>query len=168
MYPSNYGRKADGVGKFWVAVDGANPEVYHHGPFDTLAEAEAEAAHLMAEDDADVATVGEGEEVCLRLPDADDVIERIELDLYEQCGDTHTDYLNHTKEAKAELTEAVEKVVADWMTKYDLWPTFCKIEQVKTIRAERSVFRDCQACGRGLNAEDRAANTGMCLPCVNQ
>jgi hypothetical protein len=131
--------------------------------------AETEAEQLMEENGSDVATVGEAGEVHLRLPDADDVFEKIEMDVYEQCGEGVHHWLDAaTKDQKQELTDAVEKAVADWMTKHSLWPRFCKIEQVKTLRAERSVFTSCQACGRGLNADDKSTNTGMCLPCAGE
>jgi hypothetical protein len=169
MHPSNHGQKASGVGKFWVAVNDSNPEVYHHGPYPDLVQAEMEADQLMEEGGADVATIGEGEEVYLRLPDADDVFERIEMDVYEQCGEGVHHWLDAaTKEQKQELTDAIEKVVADWMTRHGLWPTFCRIEQVKTVRTERRpVFDQCQACGRGLSSEDLEMNNGMCVPCAN-
>lgn len=170
MFPSNYGVVTKGVGKFWVAVNDSNPEIYHYGPYDDLVMAEMEADYLMEEDVADCATIGKAEELHLRVPDADDVIERIEMDVYEQCGETADHWLDKaTKEQKQELTAAIKDAVAVWMSKHNLWPTFCKVEQVKTLRRYRPVvFDSCQACGRGLIDEDKAANTGLCLPCAGE
>lgn len=138
MKASEHGHVTSGVGKFWVAR-GSNPETYSYGSFDTAEDAEAEARQSMGEDGYVVMTVGEGEEVELNTPDADDIIERITEGVYEQCGETSSDYLDHhavSQEQRNELTDAVEKTVAEWMTKHNLWPTFCRVEQVKTVRME--------------------------------
>lgn len=137
MLASKYGKAASGHKKFWVAR-GSDPEQYCHGPFDDRQEAEDEARQLMADDKWSVATIGEGEEVELNLPDADDLIETMTEGLYEQCGEVGADYLDRStvsREQGAELTEAVEKAVADWFTKHGLWPTFCKVEEVATLRS---------------------------------
>lgn len=137
MLASKYGKAASGHGKFWVAR-GSQPEQYSDGPYDDLEEAKAEARQLMADGEWAAVSVGEGEEVDLRVPDADDVIERMTENLYEQCGEMCSDYLDHhrvTADQKVELTEAVEKAVADWLTRHSLWPTFCKVEGVRVLDA---------------------------------
>lgn len=143
MKASKYGHAASGHGKFWVAM-GVQPELYRYGPYDDRDEAESEARQMCEDDGLDAATVGEGEEVELNVPDADDIIERISEGMYEQCGEAGEDYLSPRSvptEAKAELTAAVEKAVADWLTKHNLWPTFCKVEPVGevTLPAEQEV-----------------------------
>jgi len=174
MLASRYGREPSGHGKFWAA-GGTSPEAYTEGPFASRAEAEVEARLLLGENGYSVATVGRGEEVELHLPDADDVIERMTDGLYEQCGEVCDDYLYPVPtNAKRELTEAVERAVADWLTKYNLWPTFCKVKEVGTVRlpecesSPQPVFTSCQVCGRGLNSEDLEMNNGMCIPCANE
>lgn len=138
MFPSKYGQKYSGVGKFWVGK-GTQPETYYGGKFDTTEEAEDEARQLIDEGRWASATIGQGEEVTVNVPDADDILERISEGVYEQCGETASDYLDHhavSQEQRNELTDAVEKAVADWLTKHQLWPKFCSVEQVKTITAE--------------------------------
>ncbi len=138
MKASNYGKAASGHKRFWVEM-GTQPEAYCHGPFDDIEEAEAEARQMMDEDDRERATIGEGEEVELYLPDAEDIIERMTEGLYEQCGEAGCDYLDSrqvNKEQKAELNEVVEKAVAGWLTKHNLWPKFCKVDEVKVVNRE--------------------------------
>ena len=135
MFPSKYGHKYSGVGKFWVELH-SQPETYSHGPFETRAEAEAEAEQLLAEAGRDTATVGEGDEITVNVPDADDILERISEGVYEQCGETAADYLDHhtvSQERRNELTDAVEKAVADWLTKHDLWPRFFQVNEVGKV-----------------------------------
>jgi len=168
VFASNFGVKNASEGKFWFGM-GSNPETYCSVQFDTQSEAEAEAVHRMEEDDADTAVIGQGEEVHIRVPDADDVIEMISMDVYEQCGEGASDYLDSVpKEQKAELTDAIEKAVGDWLTKNNLWPIFCKIGEVKTLRRQdRSAARSaCEVCGRGLIAEDHERQDGMCAACA--
>ncbi len=133
MLASQYGKAAGGVGKFWCAV-GDDAELFDEGPFPSE-EAAAEAARrLMLEEGEDAAQVGVGEEAAVVVPDADEIIERIAGGMDEQCGEG--DYLGHLPAAqKEELTAAVEKAVADWLTKHDLWPTFCKIRVLQTVAA---------------------------------
>lgn len=132
MKASEHGQPAYGHGKFWAAR-GASPEVYQNGPYDTREQAEAEAREVFGP--AAVVVIGVGSEVNLSVPDADQIIDQICEGVYDECGDLSEDYLDHhavTKEVKAELTAAVEKVVADWLTKHKLWPSFCSITPADT------------------------------------
>lgn len=138
MRASKYGKAPSGHGKFWVA-HGSQPELYSYGPFDDLEEAKAEARQLMADGEWVAATVGEGVEVELHIPDADGIFEKVTEGVYEQCGEASDGYLAYGVVGKgeaAELDEAVERAVADWLTKHSLWPTFCKVEGVCVLTAD--------------------------------
>lgn len=135
MKASQHGRAGFGAGKFWFHP-GVQPETYSYGPFEDREEAEDEARQFLEDSDHTTATIGRSEEVEVVVPDADDVIEKITDDLYEQCGEAGTDYLDHhsvTQAMRNDLNEAIEKAVADWLTRHDLWPTFCGIEEVGTV-----------------------------------
>jgi hypothetical protein len=135
VFPSTFGKQATGVGKYWFGM-GSYPERYTDGPFDTEEEAVAEAINRMEEDDRDSATVGVGEEVCLTVPDADDVIERLSLSAYDECGELSDDFLDKVpKDAKEELTAAIDKAVGEWLTKHDLWPQFFKVGEARELTA---------------------------------
>ncbi len=134
MKASKYGKTPKGHGKFFVEL-GVQPECYTHGPYDDREEAEEEARQSCRDDERSIATIGKGEEVRLRLPDADDIIEQIREEIYDQCGDDFG-YLDHhsvSDEQRDELSVAIEKTVAEWLTKHNLWPTFCKVKEVGTV-----------------------------------
>lgn len=141
MLASKYGKAAIGHGKFWVGR-GGQPERYSYGPYADQQEAEAEARLMMADDGWTSATIGKGEEVNLSVLDADDVIEDMTQNLYDQCGEGADDYLDYyavTDDQKRELTEALERSAAEWLTKHNLWPTFCKVESVCVLTPDGEV-----------------------------
>ena len=82
-------------------------------------------------------TIYEGVQVSpevIRFVSADSVIEDIQCQAYDECGEYAEDFLsNISKEAKAEL----EKMIAAWVEKHDK-PTFWLVENVK----ERLVTED--------------------------
>lgn len=138
MKASKYGQPGYGAGTWWVEI-GSQPETYTNGPYDDREEAEAEARHLLAQEGRELATIGEGEEVDLCVPDADEIIERMTEGVYEQCGESGADFLDShrvNQEQRNELTDAVERVVAEWMTKHALWPKFCKVEEAGVVTAQ--------------------------------
>lgn len=142
MFASTFGKQPSGDGKYWFGM-GPNPERYTDGPFGSEEAAVVEAISRMEEDDNDCAVVGVGEEVCLIVPDADDVIERICSAAYDECGELADDFLDDvTKDQKEELDAAIERVVGEWMTKHDLWPNFFKVTETRELTAtdRQSVF----------------------------
>jgi uncharacterized protein YbdZ (MbtH family) len=43
-----------------------------------------------------------------------------------------------SSEPRDDQKEQFEQVVAGWMTKHDLWPHFCAVDEVKVVRAGES------------------------------
>lgn len=129
MKGSEHDRPASGHGKFWVG-QGVDPEFYTLGPFDDHPTADAEGRGAFGTLQY---VVGVGEEVDLSVPDADQIFDHMRESAWDQCSEVPEGYLSHhdvTKEQKDELTAAVEKTIADWLTRHNLWPTFCAVTPV--------------------------------------
>lgn len=128
-----------GVGKFWFRIGDTAPSHYTDGPFDTEEEAFLAAQIRMDEDDCDSGVIGQGEEVSVHPPDGGDIIDRLCCSIHDEHGsEIGEDYLNRhqvSQEQQNEMTDAVEKAVADWLTKHKLWPNFTVIYVTRELTA---------------------------------
>lgn len=151
------GQVAKGADKFWFRIGDTAPSHYTDGPFDTEEEAYAAAQVRMEEDDCDYGVVGRGEEIDVNPPDGGDVIERLCCSISDNCGsEIGEDYLDRhqvSKEQQQELTDAVEKAVADWLTKHKLWPNFTAIYVTRELTAADRLHAE-QEVGKGVPGGD--------------
>lgn len=64
---------------------------------------------------------------------AEYVMEQINEDAYEECGDNVGDYPFTNKEDQQKLQEILDEALERWMDKTNNYPTFYKIEKVEDI-----------------------------------
>lgn len=76
-------------------------------------------------------------------PDADRIIEQVNEWAHERYGEAVEDWPNAKKEAVNVLQARLDKVFGEWLTEFNLWPSFCGIENIRrvelTLPAEQEV-----------------------------
>jgi hypothetical protein len=70
---------------------------------------------------------------------ADNVIESLQEQSDERCGEVSETYLNDvTKEQEKDLEEKLNAVLNEWLTKYNHQPTFYYLDNVEKVRLEEA------------------------------
>ncbi|RJX17688.1 MAG: hypothetical protein C4575_12655 [Desulforudis sp.] len=100
--------------------------------------------------------VGRVQDAGLPVISAEDVLDQLGLQAYEEFGEAAEDYLtlgNIDDSEIQELEEKLNEVFAAWATKHGYLPTFCKIDNVEwvevaTLRHTPLVANaTCRVCG---------------------
>lgn len=107
----------------------------YEGPFDSYDEAYWAARKDPEAHNYSCCYIGE---VCEYEPrvSASAVLETVQDDAYDQCGDFAIDYLDDVKKIhKQELGEMLTKVFNDWAEEYGYKPPFFTVENVRKVIA---------------------------------
>jgi len=105
--------------------------------FSELCDAIIEAFDLQSVSVGDVVTVYEGDAIQCKAGDFgySGVCAMLD-DAYDQAGDSSEGYLkNVTKEQEVDLLSRLTNTINQWADDYGLQPDFCKVENIKEIRA---------------------------------
>lgn len=111
-------------------------EWWDNGEYDTIAQCIEAAREEMIVGKDDVVYIGE---VVPYEPeiDADDVLERLKDNAYNQCGEVADTWLTYGKdedygdEEETELSNALTQVLRDWLKKHNLEPNFYEIHHIR-------------------------------------
>lgn len=113
-------------------------EFWNNGTFDSVEECIEDAIQYLttAIDDSDeypkLVYIGNVREFVPKIG-ALHILERLEEQAQEECGEIGEDwdaYHYDEKERIAELEDALNKVVIDWLTKYNRMPNFYTVENI--------------------------------------
>lgn len=110
-------------------------EIWENDCYDTVEEC-VQAARKENEQEKlgyEVVYVGETEPFRIRCY-AESILEQLEQDAYEQCGQVAEDWHTYNYEKDKDLlqlSDAITKVVADWLEKKDRMPEFYGIGNVE-------------------------------------
>lgn len=87
-----------------------------------------------AEDYSKVTSFAVGKAEVFKIDaDVDSIIERIQEDAYDQCGDSADSFLNHVKK---EHKDELERIILDWFNNHDYKANFYSIVNVEEIVME--------------------------------
>lgn len=104
----------------------------------TTREAAIEEAIAEAQgDEPEYVYVAECIEAEVGGPDAECLLERMGESAWETFGEVAGEWPKSTKEQLEELDGLLTDVVGSWMTKHDLWPTFCGIGPVEKVEVAK-------------------------------
>ena len=104
-----------------------NDEVWYGGPCDSVKEC-VEEAKLEDYKDTEIFAIGYIETYEVNYVNADQIIDFLQQDAYEEVGEVSEDWLtNITSEQCADLESRVRKVVLEWLKDCNEEPSFYKI-----------------------------------------
>lgn len=99
--------------------------------YDTREEAIANAETMCRLKEGDVYFVGQAERVCVPDIDADDVLERAHLQVYDLVGEAAEDCFAPSEEDKKELEERLNRVWLEWVAEKKMDPTCFSIDHIE-------------------------------------
>lgn len=107
-------------------------ELWQHGRFGSIEDCIADAKENYEMKPGDTIAVGECfiHEVYV---DANDVLEILENEAYENCGEAAEGWVDRTGDQEEELSEALTECVRKWLKKTGNEPKFWHIDSVRTI-----------------------------------
>lgn len=108
-------------------------EVWGHEQFDTREECITDAKENYKMDGLETIAIGI---VSPFIPyvDAEDVLEQLEIEAYEHCGEAAEDWIDCKKDEIKKLSEILTKCVNDWLVETKQSPNFYGITDIKTIK----------------------------------
>ena len=141
----------------WMYSIGEN-DVWISGQYDTKEEAieECKKDYFLTINKDVTCYVGRVDLYCPFI-DVDDVIERLQEDAYEHCGEASGDFLGATRDEVNELHDRLNKVFNEWLAEYDHQPTFGKMEDIEEI----PMNHDCPICDKTFDVEVREDEQGI-------
>lgn len=114
-------------------------ELWYNDLFDTVEDCIADARDNYMVEIGETIAVGE---VVPYEPYimADDVLDKLEEDAYEECGEVAEDWNAYSwkddKESLDELSNKLTEIVRQWLKDNGTYPYFYKIENVKTVEVK--------------------------------
>lgn len=117
-----------------------NSDIWGCGVFNSREEAIEEATKEALIDDIKRFKIGQCKEVFNYGIDADEVLERIAEETYEDVGEVAEDYLDDvTREHKEELQDKLNEVFYEWQEKYNYKPYFYTIVDEEIIEVKKEL-----------------------------
>lgn len=110
----------------------ANDELWQHDDFDTIEECVLDAKENYGYEAGTDIAIGEAIPFIVSV-DADDIIERLEENAYEECGEASEGWIHYKQEQLDELSEILTKHVNEWLEKTKNKPTFYKIDNIISV-----------------------------------
>lgn len=140
----------------WMYSIGEN-DVWISGKYDTKEEAieDLKKDYFLMNHEDETCYVGKIEHYC-PLIDVDDVIERLQEDACECCGEASDGFLGATGDEINELHDMLNKVFNEWLDKYNHQPTFGKIVDIEEI----PMNVECPVCDKEFDIEVRKDEQG--------
>jgi methylmalonyl-CoA mutase N-terminal domain/subunit len=112
----------------------ANAEIWTHGEFETIEECVKDAKENYHMELGKKIAVGITEFYEISV-DADRVLEDMEADAYDECGESAEGWnlSEPGKEAVNELTDQLTNCVKDWLKKYNNMPYFYRVVDIRKV-----------------------------------
>lgn len=116
---------------------------YHSGEYDTIAEARAHADLFACENDSDEDwIIGEREYECTFSVNGEDILNKIEEDVRDECGAGFADFeIECTLEQLKNLQDEVNSTIRKWATKHGVRLGVDVIHEVETYTPNRENAR---------------------------
>lgn len=109
-----------------------NDELWQHDIFDSIEDCIADAKENYNINSEDTIAVGKVEPYVVSV-DAETILENIEENAYEECGDAAENWIDYKKESIERLSVQLTECVNKWLKETGNEPHFYKIIGVKTI-----------------------------------
>lgn len=116
-----------------------NVEMWMHDEFDTIEGCIEDAKENYDVEVGDTIAVGEVVPYEVQVW-ADDILEKLEQQAYEECGEAAEDWNTFSykkdREKLDELSNQLTEVVKAWLKKYNRIPDFYKIENIEIVEVK--------------------------------
>lgn len=112
-----------------------NDELWQHDTFDSIEDCIADAKENYGIGADDTIAVGIVEPYVVSV-DAETILENLEENAYEECGDAAESWIDYKKELIDQLSNRLTECVNQWLKETGNEPHFYKIVGVKTITVE--------------------------------
>lgn len=116
--------------KKYTWSESKNDELWQHDCFDTVEECIKDAKENYDYKVGETIAVGITEPFVVSI-DGSDVLERLEENAYEECGEASEGWLNTPYENIEKLSERLTECVNEWLKETDQEPSFYHIHSIR-------------------------------------
>lgn len=149
------------MNKKWSYELDVNSDIWRGGICDSREEAIREATNEALIDGIKKFKIGICEDVFNYGIDADEVLERIAEETYEDVGEVAEDYLDDvSEEHKEELQDKLNEVFYAWQEKYNYKPYFYTVVSEEIIEVKKEKCACWSKYGNSLNSGIKCSNCG--------
>jgi hypothetical protein len=109
-----------------------NDELWQHDDFDTKEECILDAKENYQMKAGDSIAIGVSVPFAPSI-DGERILEQLEEDAYEECGETSEGWIDYKKDNIERLSNTLTKCINDWLKDTKQEPTFYQIANIETV-----------------------------------